>query len=46
MLNGRELAVGAYLVEHVVPLMAGGDPCDIEDAGGTSTAALTGGAGR
>ena len=30
-LNGRELAVEAYLTEHVVPLMAGRDPFDIED---------------
>ena len=30
-LNGREQAVAAYLIEHIVPLMAGRDPFDIED---------------
>jgi mannonate dehydratase len=30
-LNGRELAVAAYLREHVVPLLAGRDPARIED---------------
>lgn len=30
-LNGRELAVAAYLREHVVPLLIGRDPARIED---------------
>ena len=30
-LNGREQAVAAYLTEHVVPLLPGRDPFDIED---------------
>lgn len=30
-LNGRELAVDAYLREHVVPLLIGRDPARIED---------------
>jgi mannonate dehydratase len=30
-LNGRELAVAAYLEGHVVPLLIGRDPDDIED---------------
>ncbi|MBF4599369.1 D-galactonate dehydratase family protein [Frigoribacterium sp. VKM Ac-1396] len=30
-LNGRELAVVAYLIEHVVPLLIGRDPARIED---------------
>ncbi|KQO47173.1 MULTISPECIES: D-mannonate dehydratase ManD [unclassified Frigoribacterium] len=30
-LNGRELAVVAYLTEHVVPLLVGRDPARIED---------------
>ncbi|NRD26161.1 D-mannonate dehydratase ManD [Frigoribacterium sp. VKM Ac-2836] len=30
-LNGRELAVVAYLTEHVVPLLIGRDPARIED---------------
>jgi mannonate dehydratase len=30
-LNGRELAVAAYLQEHVVPLLIGRDPSAIED---------------
>jgi mannonate dehydratase len=30
-LNGRELAVAAYLKEHVVPLLIGRDPARIED---------------
>src|SRR6201991_4631611 len=30
-LNGRELAVAAYLAEHVVPLLIGRDPRRIED---------------
>ena len=30
-LNGRELAVASYLVDHVVPLLLGGDPHRIED---------------
>jgi mannonate dehydratase len=30
-LNGRELAVVAYLKEHVAPLLMGGDPHRIED---------------
>src|SRR3954454_24510033 len=30
-LNGRELAVGAYLTEHVVPALIGRDPARIED---------------
>jgi mannonate dehydratase len=30
-LNGRELAVAAYLTEHVVPLLLGRDPARIED---------------
>jgi len=30
-LNGRELAVAAYLSEHVVPCLIGRDPFDIED---------------
>jgi len=30
-LNGRELAVAAYLTEHVVPLLMGRDPARIED---------------
>src|SRR3954468_6042363 len=30
-LNGRELAVVAYLSEHVVPLLIGADPARIED---------------
>lgn len=29
--NGRELAVAAYLEEHVVPLLIGRDPANIED---------------
>ncbi len=31
-LNGRELAVAAYLQEHVVPCLIGRDPARIEDA--------------
>ncbi len=31
-LNGRELAVVAYLKEHVIPLFAGRDASRIEDA--------------
>jgi len=30
-LNGRELAVAAYLTEHVVPVLIGRDPMRIED---------------
>src|SRR6188768_4106456 len=30
-LNGRELAVAAYLEEHVIPLLIGRDPARIED---------------
>jgi mannonate dehydratase len=30
-LNGRELAVAAYLAEHVVPTLIGRDPARIED---------------
>ncbi len=30
-LNGRELAVAAYLQEHLVPLLIGRDPATIED---------------
>ncbi|MFC7275844.1 D-mannonate dehydratase ManD [Paractinoplanes rhizophilus] len=30
-LNGRELAVAAYLNEHVIPLLIGRDPARIED---------------
>jgi mannonate dehydratase len=30
-LNGRELAVAAYLTEHVVPVLLGRDPARIED---------------
>ncbi len=30
-LNGREMAVAAYLAEHVVPLLIGRDPMRIED---------------
>lgn len=30
-LNGREQAVATYLTEHVVPLLIGRDPADIED---------------
>src|ERR1700761_459338 len=30
-LNGRELAVAAYLTEHVLPCLIGRDPFDIED---------------
>ncbi|MEH0110413.1 D-mannonate dehydratase ManD [Tersicoccus sp. MR15.9] len=30
-LNGRELSVAAYLKEHVVPLLLGRDPANIED---------------
>ena len=30
-LNGRELAVAAYLQEHVLPLLVGRDPFAIED---------------
>ena len=30
-LNGRELAVVAYLREHLVPLLIGRDPANIED---------------
>ncbi len=30
-LNGRELAVAAYLTEHVIPCLIGRDPFDIED---------------
>ncbi|RMF94603.1 MAG: bifunctional D-altronate/D-mannonate dehydratase, partial [Gammaproteobacteria bacterium] len=30
-LNGRELAVASYLEEHVVPLLIGRDPRNIED---------------
>ncbi|MBB5791111.1 D-mannonate dehydratase ManD [Jiangella mangrovi] len=30
-LNGRELAVAAYLREHVVPMLIGLDPANIED---------------
>ncbi|WP_307865008.1 D-mannonate dehydratase ManD [Myceligenerans salitolerans] len=29
--NGRELAVAAYLTDHVVPLLIGRDPANIED---------------
>ena len=31
-LNGRELAVASYLTEHVVPMLIGRDPRNIEDA--------------
>jgi mannonate dehydratase len=31
-LNGREIAVAAYLTEHVCPLLVGRDPARIEDA--------------
>src|SRR4026209_1454800 len=30
-LNGRELAVASYLTDHVVPLLIGRDPREIED---------------
>src|SRR6476620_3271920 len=30
-LNGRELAVAAYLTEHVIPTLIGRDPARIED---------------
>src|SRR2546423_14650198 len=30
-LNGRELAVAAYLTEHIVPTLIGPDPARIED---------------
>src|SRR5271163_2400345 len=30
-LNGRELAVAAYLEEHVIPCLIGRDPAQIED---------------
>jgi mannonate dehydratase len=30
-LNGRELAVAAYLTEHVIPCLIGRDPAQIED---------------
>ena len=30
-LNGRELAVAAYLEEHVIPCLIGRDPSQIED---------------
>jgi len=30
-LNGRELAVASYLVEHVIPCLIGRDPSQIED---------------
>src|SRR3954454_12862517 len=30
-LNGRELAVAAYLTEHVIPALIGRDPARIED---------------
>jgi mannonate dehydratase len=30
-LNGRELAVAAYLTEHIVPLLLGRDPARIQD---------------
>jgi mannonate dehydratase len=30
-LNGRELAVAAYLTEHVIPVLIGRDPARIED---------------
>jgi mannonate dehydratase len=30
-LNGRELAVASYLRDHVVPLLIGRDPHNIED---------------
>ena len=30
-LNGREMAVAAYLIEHVIPCLIGRDPFDIED---------------
>jgi len=30
-LNGRELAVAAYLTEHVVPVLIGRDPARVED---------------
>src|SRR6478672_4823581 len=30
-LNGRELAVAAYLTEHVIPILIGRDPARIED---------------
>ena len=30
-LNGRELAVSAYLKDHIVPLLVGRDPHQIED---------------
>src|SRR5712671_5165846 len=30
-LNGRELAVAAYLTEHIVPVLIGRDPARIED---------------
>ena len=31
-LNGRELAVAAYLTEHLIPVLIGRDPARIEDA--------------
>ena len=30
-LNGRELAVASYLEDHLLPLIMGRDPVDIED---------------
>jgi mannonate dehydratase len=35
-LNGRELAVAAYLSEHVVPCLIGRDPQRIDCGGGYS----------
>ena len=45
-LNGRELAVEAYLRDHVIPLLIGRDPRTSRTCGSTSIAARTGGAAR
>ncbi len=45
-LNGRELAVAAYLEEHVVPLLRGRDRPGSRTPGSCSTRARTGGAAR
>ena len=45
-LNGRDLAVAAYLRDHVCPLLIGATRPASKTPGSTSTAARTGGAGR
>ena len=45
-LNGRELAVAAYLRDHLVPLLIGRTRPGSRTCGSTCTAVRTGGAAR